>query len=276
MKKTLYLNGSDSLYRLSLDGPSLLITSPDTAARRIPVTMLGKVIVYGNITLESDTLTYLSENNIPVLLISKWARGESILISLNYSMSLPCIKLESIVRDEKKARDFIDWARRMRAFLQRIIAKKLYHYNCNISGDDYKKLIYMLMPENKNHWRIVKNILRMLFWSSIIEELINNQFNIHCGIMHNKTSFGLVRDYYYILHPETDLQALQFFRSDSVDLLINRKKNNQPLLNSRGIHNIVHRFENKQYFFTKMIKTISNKLTELLGKPDESKLSRLL
>ena len=275
MKKTVYLNEGYRRYHLSLDGPSLLIRSAETADRRIPVAMISKLIIFGNITLDSDILTFLSENNIPVLLISKGAKREGILLPLNYGMPAQCITFKRFT-DEKGIKDFICWARHMRAHIQRMVAKNLYHYDCNISGNDYRKMVSMLMPEDKDQWFDVKKILRVLFLAAIIEELIDSKLDIHCGIIHNKSSFGLVRDYFYILHPETDLQALQFFKSDSIDILIERGVNVQSTLNAKGIQAIVHRFENKQHITKKIIKTITGKLLELLGGDNESKLPCVL
>lgn len=276
MTRTLYLNGKGREIRLKVDGPSLLITSPDCADRRIPVPMLARVVVFGNILIDSDVLNLLGSRDIPVIFIDKYAKSRATSLPLNYSMPLPCNSLQIITKDEKKRKEFIDWARQMRIFLQNTVIRNLYHHNCNVTGIDYRKIIYMLMPENRVHWFIAKSLLRILLWLLILEELHNNRFDPHCGIIHNKSSFGLVQDYFYILQSETDLQALQFFKTDSIDLLIEEKTDRTYQLTARGFHNIIHRFENKQYMVKKNMKSITDKILELMGGDNESKLSRVL
>lgn len=264
MKKTVYLNKNEKNTYITVDGPSLLIKSHQTADKRIPIKMISRVVIFGNISIESDVLTFLAQHNILVLFISSWARQQSILMPFNYGLPSLCMRLELIAKDETKKEEFKQWAREMRVFLERYIISKLSHSRPNIYGDDYRKVIYFFMPEDKEKWVIVKKILKALFWSLILEEIVNNNLDPHCGIINHRCTFGLVKDYAYILKPEIDLQALQFFKSDSIDILI-EGANKSCLLTARGIYNIVNNFENKQYTAKKLIANISNKLSELMS-----------
>lgn len=68
MGKTLYLNEGDIPISLHADGPSLLIKLPHSAERRIPLRVLGRVIIFGNIRIDADALTLLGMHNIPAIL----------------------------------------------------------------------------------------------------------------------------------------------------------------------------------------------------------------
>lgn len=263
MKRTLYLNENESGIHLRIDGPSLVVEVPYEAQRRIPINLLGRMVIFGNILVDSDVLTFLAENNIPVIFISKWARSFNIALSANYAMIQKHQKLDPLLKDRERTLRFLDWALEERAFLQRRVIEKICNYK-DINSGDYCEVISFFMPYDKAKWRIVKRLVRILFWSLIIEELINKELNPHNGVIHRKSAFGLVKDYAYIMASETDLQALQFFRSDSIDHLI-EPSCGAFLLTARGIQNIINRFENRQYISKDIIQNITDKLFELIG-----------
>lgn len=264
MKRTLYLNENERGICLRTDGPSLLVEVPYEAERRIPLNLLGRVVIFGNIFVESDVLTFLAENNIPVIFISKWARSFNIALSASYSMMQRHRKLDPLRKDRERTLRFLDWAAEEKAFLERRVLEKICKYYKAINSRDYYEVISFFMPRDKAKWNTVKRLLVILFWSLIIEELINKELNPHNGILHRKSAFGLVRDYAYIMASEMDLQALQFFRSDSIDHLI-ESSGGAFLLTARGIQNIINRFENRQYISKDIIQNITDKLFELLG-----------
>lgn len=179
-----------------------------------------------------------------------------------------------LLKDQKKVEEFFEWARAKRSFLKTAVIKRLYH-GPRISPDNYREILSFLIPEDREKWFKVRYIVKALFWSLIIEELIARKLDPHCGVINRRNSFGLVMDFTYIVGPEIDFQTLQFFKSDSIDKFIN-SINNSCLLTARGIQNIVNRFENKQYIVRKIIKDIADKLYELMERGDEKKLSCLL
>lgn len=276
MERTLYINGNINDIKIIVDGPSLLIRRQNMADSRIPFNMISSVIIFGNITLHTDVLTMLAHNNIPVLFISKWAEYMNISMPIQYIISIPNIHFEKIIKDTQKVDDFRNWSRAKRAYLQTTIIKRVHHWHSiyfestwnwnykNISKV-YREIISFLMPDDKEKWWTVKNIIKILFWNGIIEKLKDTRFDIHSGIVHCRTAFGLVKDYLYILAPEMDYQALQFFKSESVYKLIEEQQN-ACLLTATGIQNIINRFENEKFIFKKITKDITDKLIELIEK----------
>lgn len=261
MRRTLYLNENEKGIHVVVDGPSLLIKSPHVAERRVPIGFLGRVVIFGNIIVETDALNILGANDIPVFFISKWASHFSISLNVHQIMEQRCLRLAQITKDRWKSTEFFNWMREKRAFLETEVLRCLSRYN-RINNTDYRDVISFFMPLEKEKWRTVYRILKMLFWSLIIEELVNRNLHPHYGIINRRGAFGLVRDCLYVMSPEIVLQALQFFRSDSIEKLI-EPSSGAFLLTSRGIHNIVARFENKQYVAKKITKDITDKLFEL-------------
>lgn len=276
MERTLYINENTIYTQIIVDGPSLLIRGKNVADRRIPLNMISSIIIFGNIVLNTDVLTTLGQNNIPVLLISKWAKNINISLPVHYTIQNININFKKIAKNPQKMDDFKNWARDKRAYLQTTIIKRVHRWHSvyfdNIWNWDYKnvskiyrEIISFLMPEDKEKWWTVKRIIKILFWNGIIEKLIDIRLDIHCGIVYYKTAYGLIKDYLYILAPEIDYQALQFFKSESVNKLIEEEQS-ACLLTATGIQNIVNRFENEKFIFNKIIKDITDKLFELIEK----------
>lgn len=264
MKRTLYINENERHIYVKVDGPSLIICSPYIAERRIPLPMIGRVIIFGNISIDSEILTCLADANIPVLFVSKWARSFSFSLNVHYAITKRSSKLDRLVKDQRKMTEFFNWAKDEKAFLEANVLKSLARCKAGINSTDYQEVILFFMPYDLIKWKTVRNIIRILFWSLIVEELLNKNLNPHQGLIHNRRPFGLVRDYAYIMTPEIDMQALQFFKSDSLDALI-KPAEGAFLLTSRGIHNIINRFENKQYIPRHISQVITDKIFELVG-----------
>lgn len=261
MRKTLYLAENEEGLYLRVDGPSLLIRSAHSAERRVPLRVLGRVIIFGNIQIDTDVLTLLAENNIPVFLISKWARNLSISMNPHYAIEGKCITLRSIIKDRGKSLEFFKWAKEKRSHIETTVLKCLLGHR-GVNHKDYSEIISFFLPYDRDKWKNVRKILKMLFWCLIIEELMNRDLHPHYGIIHRGIAFGLARDCLYVMSAEIDLQALQFFKSDSIEKLI-EPSFGAFCLTSRGIHNIVARFENKQYIAKKIMDDITVKLFEL-------------
>lgn len=262
MKRTLYLTDRKRI-NIRLDGPSLLITSPETAERRIPLKILGRVVVFGSIMLDSEILTSLSSNNIPMLFISKKEKIFTISMNAYHAMTRGPVNLNKISKDKRKVIEFFEWLKSKKTFLEFQVLKGLCRSHITANAN-YKEIISFFMPDDRESWDTVKGIVRILSWSLIIEELLGKGLNPHHGIIHNRGAFGLVRDYAYIIRPEIDLQCLKFFRSDTLESLIESSRR-YPHLEARCIGNIINRFENRQYIIKRLIHDINDKLFELLA-----------
>jgi len=261
--RTLYLSESERDIKIITDGPSLLIKDSERAERRIPLRLIGRVVIFRNIQINSDVLTMLARHNIPVIFISKWASNICISMPFQYTYPAHFTEIEIVSRNQQKTMEFTIWARQKRAFLRTQVLMKIYP-KTKISNANYREIITFLMPEDREKWLAVKNTLKAIFWSFITGGLIAKGLDPHSGIINKKCAFGLVRDYAYIMAAEIDYQALQFFKSDSLDILIH-PEHRPCLLTSKGIQNIINRFENKQYIAKKIFEDISNKLYELTG-----------
>ena len=61
---------------VTMDGKSLRIDSPEGGFQRVPLGMVGQVVVYGNPRVECNVWRKLSENGIPSLLLPARGKGD--------------------------------------------------------------------------------------------------------------------------------------------------------------------------------------------------------
>jgi hypothetical protein len=274
MERTLYINGNEVGLHVVVDGPSLLIKKPQCAERRIPFNLISSVVIFGDLFVKTSVLTTLSEYNIPILFISKWAKNMNISVPIDYSISAKCSKIEKIFKDAQKVEEFRVWARAKRVYLQTDILRKVYYWDpvyfesvwswdYNFVSKHYRDIIEFLMPTDKEKWITVRKIVKVLFWNAVMDYLLDIGFDIHCGIIHTQSAFGLIRDCLYILATEIDYQALKFFKTESVDEIMD-KEVKEFLLKANAVLNIVNRFENLRFVLNKVLKDIKDKLDELI------------
>lgn len=86
MERTLYLNENTTL-NVIRDGPSLVVKEEGMSGRRVPARMVQRVIVTGNIKLETSLITLFTQNNVPVTFLDK--KGNQIAVTLPYKQYLP-------------------------------------------------------------------------------------------------------------------------------------------------------------------------------------------
>ncbi|MFN3531862.1 MAG: CRISPR-associated endonuclease Cas1, partial [Candidatus Brocadia sp.] len=65
MDRTLYLNENTTL-NVIRDGPSIVVKEGKKSGRRVPARMIQRVIITGNIKLETSLITLFTQNNVPV------------------------------------------------------------------------------------------------------------------------------------------------------------------------------------------------------------------
>lgn len=70
MERTLYLKESPGL-KVSRDGPSLWIERPHAAGQRVPVRLIRRVLIAGNVALDTDSLTVFAERGVPITLLDR-------------------------------------------------------------------------------------------------------------------------------------------------------------------------------------------------------------
>ncbi len=262
MGRTLYLTETDQ-FKAKADGPSILINWSNRSDQRIPLRLISRCIIVGNVQLESAVISLLASHNIPIIFTN--ASGYELAIALPYNHRLPRRwKEQRIFMETKKNRErFIRWAKLKRMNLQlnllkKLFPKKSYQFNRDIGEGNYQELLSFFKPKEEIKWKIVKGFIENLFRTIIIEKLNQSGLNLDAGIIHRYNNFGLLLDFGYILEPLIDEQAIQFFKH-SRDVSLFDKKERIFSLNKEGLKEVIHRFENKKELIEE---TMENALDE--------------
>jgi len=232
------------------DGPSIWIWWENKAGQRIPLRLISRCIIVGNIRLETSLISLLASNNIPIIFTS--LSGEEVAIALPYNHRLPRHWREqrTFVDSKKNRERFINWAKIKRMTLQLLMLKKLFPQNRNrlnreLGEGNYQRIISKLRPRDEANWKIVKNFIENLLRGLIIEHLSQAGLNLNLSVIHRYHNYGLVLDFLYILEPLVDEQTIHFFRHLKGILLFNQSATNLAL-NKEGVKNIIDHFENEK------------------------------
>ncbi len=263
MKRTLYLNENTKGIHVVVDGPSLLIKRPYLADRRVPLGYIGRMLVFGNVLVDSNALITLAQNNIPVFLISKWNCDLSVSLSVQQIIERKSLKVLNIIQNKTKRNLFIKWLKEKRISLKNEILKQF-----KASNKDYFEVITFFMRLKRKEFKTVYKINKLLIWSLIIEELVKKDFNIHYGILNSRGPFGLVRDYFYVMQHEVVHMALQFSKQRLLKFL-DRESYKQAILSFNDVYELVEKFEGKQSFLKGIIDAISYNIVNLMSKKYE-------
>jgi len=249
MGRTLYLTETNK-FRAMADGPSIWIAWENKAGQRIPLRLISRCVIVGNIQLETSLISLLVTNNIPIIFTN--LAGEELAIALPYNHRLPKHwREQKIFIESKKNRErFVQWAKIKRMTLQLLILKRLLpqrlkQFNREIGEGDYQQIIEPLKPKESEKWKITKSFIENLFRTLIVEQLNQAGLNLNLSVIHRFHHFGLVLDFIYLLEPLVDEQAIQFFKNCRNYLCFNRE-GAFLALNKEGIKNIISRFENKK------------------------------
>ncbi len=257
-KKTLYLVEKGNGLIMRRDGPSVLIERKNKAPVRIPVNYVDKVIILGNVELDSFSLTLFSSHRIPVLIINR---------DREFSLILPPNKdLSDLSREQKRLLSssvLIDKYRstilRRRFEEERKVIRILFDKISINPQDRYHTIINKIKP-SEFLWNKVKAIIANLIQINIIERIMSARLNPHLGVINKACNYGLVYDIYHIFEPEADLQTAKFF-------CLSKLKNdfaNNPHISHEILEIMINNFEKRQAEISNSIDMVISEILEIM------------
>lgn len=267
MGRTLYLTETEK-FRAIADGPSIWIDWENRAGQRIPLRLISRCVIVGNIQLETSLISLLAGHNIPIILTNP--SGDEVAIALPYNHRLPKHWREQrIFLETKKNRErYIIWAKIKRLTLQLSLLKKLFprkkgEFNRDLGEGNYQTLISYFKPKEEAKWLAVKGFIDNLFRTLIIQNLNQAGLNLNLGVIHRHYNFGLVLDFSYILEPLIDEQAIQFFKHHGKEERLERREKKWSLT-KEGLKEVIHRFENKKEQVEEIMEKTIDEFFELM------------
>lgn len=265
MEKTLYLNENTAL-RVIRDGPSLVVKEEGKSGRRVPVRMIHRVVIAGNITLETGLITLFTEHNVPVTFLDK--KGNQIAVTLPYRQYLPGHYQEQKIffESDYHMKRFMTFLRAYRQrtqidVLKRLLKKQeLDHYiTIGLREEEYQQTIDKATSPYHEAFHYLRDAVSALFAEMVISRLIASGLDPHLGVMHRRQDFGLALDICHILGPEIDIQSVQFFHGKQE---AGHRKNKE--MSSEDRKAIAVRFENRKDAVAGMMEHIIDAIFELI------------
>lgn len=261
--------------RLILDGPSIMVRVGQGVERRIPIRWLERVVVVGNMELESQLLSRLAAQGIPVLLVERESLKSAVVYKVNENGVQIKKRQHMVFRKAPLSEHVSNW---MRSKRREMILKTIKKYSprlVNLFLQDgnieckYQQLIKIL-KRNIPSWDTVIGLIRSMMFELLLTIIKKTNFDPHCGAINRGIDFGFVLDLLWIMEPEVDYQAVRFFRIPSRRNIKLLSKGNQEF------REIVHRFENRKKLVDKEVKFFLDELIDLMRRVDGELVSGLL
>jgi CRISPR/Cas system-associated endonuclease Cas1 len=268
MEKALYINQTNKPVVMR-DGPSVWVTEEGRAGRRIPVRLINRVVIIGNVRVDAGAIMLFSSSNIPITFLDSRAKETAVVIPYNHRLPKHYKEQKILLASEDNIRRYKKWVNSRRTLIQLNFVKRFLPGLFKIlrhkgfGEGNYQEILKGIRRVSEDKWHVINNVVVEIFRNMIIERLIKADIDPHLGVIHRRHNFGLALDICYIMGGEIDIQSVQFFRSDKKrDMMV--RKDNHWIITDKGIKNIVHRFENRYNENKRLLEEIIDELFELI------------
>jgi CRISPR/Cas system-associated endonuclease Cas1 len=266
--RTLYLSEKEGL-EVIRDGPSLWIKEEGKAGWRVPLPLVGHVVIIGNVRLDASTITLFTENNIPVTFMDKKGNEIALTIPGNHGLNSHYEEQKSLLAHEERIERYKNWLISERRKVQLKVIWKLSRRmglsvrRRGLREEDYRTFIKKCISGPEKRSKIVKSVISGFFKEMILKSVISAGLDPHIGIYNRRDNFGMVLDIFIAIEPEVDLQAVQFLRTARVEDYVVFSSTGWELT-SAGMRDVVQRFENKKKLTQRLIDSILDGLFETM------------
>lgn len=264
----LYLNENRNM-TIRRDGPSLWIKEKDKAGSRVPVRLIGQVVISGNVRLETDVITLLAENGIPLTFINRKSDSIATVMNVNETFSSIQGRIRKLLESENGAASVAQLINAVRHNLQMELLSDYFPQDAawaetiGIRDSDYERIIRSILTSltETRRVKIVSGMLDGLFHELVLKRVTELDLDPHTGFVQRHGNFAFVKDICRGMGPEKDRQAIQFFRGRKSEDLFEKNANGGQLT-GEGMKNVVVRFENRK---KKVLTLVDAILDEFFG-----------
>lgn len=258
MDRTLYFNEAKGV-ELQRDGPSVWVKEEGKAGRRIPIGLVGRAVIIGNVRLDAGIITLFADNHIPVIFMNK--KGEEAAVTIPFNHKLPKHHEEQAIflKSERNINAFKTWLFAQRRNQQINTIKRLSRAEAlrmtsqGFREKDYKLFISRLISYKEGLYKAASAIINNLLKEMAVESLLKADLDPHIGVFNRRHNFGLALDICYAIEPEADLQSVMFIKTSA-----------DSHISPDDMKDIVHRFENKRMIVHEIIETIIDDIFKLM------------
>lgn len=260
MDRTLYLNENKKI-DIKVDGPSLWIKEEGYAGFRVPVRLIERVVISGDLKIPTGLIFLFAQNDVPVIFVRK--KEEAAFVLPYESKPKPnYFKQKFLLKNDTTIDRYLNFIEAKREISELYLFNRLTGKAATkLRNDfDYDNFIFQYLKCKSNICMFVKHIISTLLFELIVSVLIKSEFDVHCGILNRGQDYGFARDVAYTLEPEVDLQAILFFNTPRN--LLNKETTFKidPIMR-RGI---IHRFENRKDTIKNLVIRFTDEVNELI------------
>ncbi|MCP9450491.1 MAG: CRISPR-associated endonuclease Cas1 [Nitrospira sp.] len=208
MDRTLFLNERPGL-SVRRDGPSLWIDQPGLAGRRVPVRLIRRVLIAGNVSLDTESLTVFAERGVPVTLIGRNGQPVAMVVSCASSLfvrrGLQIGAIEHPPVRERIASWLRAWERGRRLALATDLdsvtaARWRRHGMRTLEYEQWVQRLGRLCGATLRQRRLFHAAVDTL----ILDRITETGWDPHVGVIHRGESLGFVKDCAMAIRADAD------------------------------------------------------------------------
>jgi hypothetical protein len=211
MDRTLYLNQHAGL-RVSRDGPSLWVEQRGCAGRRVPVRLIRRVFIAGNVALDAESLTVFAERGVPVTLMNHDGEPVAMVVGCAAGLFTRRAQQAAALEDPWKRDRLSAWLRAWERGRRLVLASRLEPMTeARWRRDGVRTAEYDTWVMQQARLRGASPRGRAVFRAGLenlaLEVITEAGWDPHLGLRH-RAPLGLVRDCATALQADADLAWL--------------------------------------------------------------------
>lgn len=198
MERTLFLTEQAGM-RVRRDGPSLWIERPGLAGSRVPVRLVRRVLISGNVALDAESLTAFARRGVPITLVSR--DGEPLAMVVGCATGLVARRgLQAGALEHPRVRERVSaWLRAWSRGRQLVLATRIDPVTAaRWRRDGVRQPDYEGWVQHQGRRRGAALRRRGLFHAAVstlvLDRIAEAGWDPHLGVAHCGEPLGFVKD----------------------------------------------------------------------------------
>ena len=208
MEKTLYLSERQGM-RVSRDGPSLWIVQPGQAGRRVPARLIRRVLIVGNVALDSGSLALFAERGVPVTLLSRQSEPVATVLGVAEGDAQRRARQAALLEDRARREQVAAWLSAWEHGRQLVLLTRLDPGQASRwRREGFRRTDYDAWVVAQGRVRGLAGRARGFFLGAlhelVVAEVGAGGWDPHVGVRHRTQPLGFVKDCVMALRAEAD------------------------------------------------------------------------
>jgi hypothetical protein len=208
MEKTLYLSESRRI-RVRCDGPSLWVEEVGKAGRRVPVRLIRRVVIMGNVALDTGSLALFAARGVPVTLLNRVGEAVATLLGVEDGDRQRRARQEALQEDRERRERVLAWLSAWERGRQLVVVSRVNSaLGFRWRREGYRRADYEAWASAvARAWGVpdrVRAFFRGVLHEVVAVEIIAGGWDPHQGVRHRAQPLGFVKDCAVALQADAD------------------------------------------------------------------------